>query len=83
VFYGTVNANPVMFRLLKNRYHGGWVFWIGHRADGYGDQCGQGAEFPVDGRAALRTKKLWISPPLAAACVNSFEVPEMLTTSAG
>jgi len=22
-------------------------------------------------------------PPLAAACVNSFEVPEMVTTSAG
>src|SRR5580658_3288258 len=30
VLDGTVNSNPVMFRLLKNRYDGGRVFWVRH-----------------------------------------------------
>ena len=28
VFDGTINLNPVMFRLFKNRSDGGGVFWV-------------------------------------------------------
>jgi hypothetical protein len=48
VLHGTINLNPIMFRLFENRYDGGWVFWFCHRADCNGDQRGQIAEFPVD-----------------------------------
>jgi hypothetical protein len=41
VLYGTINLNPVMFRLLKNRYDGGWVSWFCHRADCNSDHRGQ------------------------------------------
>ena len=65
VLHGTINSNPIMFRLFENRYHGGRVFWFCHRADGDGDQRGQIAEFPVDRRAALWTKIVMDFP---AAC---------------
>jgi len=48
VLNGTINLNPVMFRLFENRYDGRRVSWVCHRADGYSDQRGQIAEFPVD-----------------------------------
>jgi hypothetical protein len=37
VLHGTINLNPIMFRLFENRYDGGWVFWFCHRADCNGD----------------------------------------------
>jgi hypothetical protein len=40
VFNGTINLNPNMFRLLENRSDGGWVFWVGQRADSNADQRG-------------------------------------------
>jgi hypothetical protein len=65
VLHGTTNLNPIMFRLFENRYDGAWVFWFCHCADCDGDQRGQLAEFPVDGRAALWTKIVMDFP---AAC---------------
>ena len=40
VLHGTINLNPIMFRLFENRYDGGWVLWFCHRADCNGDQRG-------------------------------------------
>jgi hypothetical protein len=62
---GTINMNPIMFRLLFNWYDRGWVFWICHRADCNADQRGQIAEFPVDCWAAPRTEIVMDFP---AAC---------------
>src|SRR3954468_8245109 len=48
VLDGPLKLNPVVFRLLKNRYDRGWVFWICHRADCNTDHRRQVSDFPID-----------------------------------
>src|SRR5579862_2203293 len=45
---GALDLNPVMFRLLENRYDGGGVFRICHRADCNTDHRRQAGDFPID-----------------------------------
>ena len=74
VLNGTVNLNPVMFRLLKDRDDGGWIVRVCHRADGNADHCGQIGDFPVDGRAALRTKIVMDFPAAGGSVRKLFGV---------
>jgi hypothetical protein len=71
VLNGPANLNPVMLRLLKNGYDGCRIVWVCHRADGNADHRGQIGDFPVDGRAALRTK-IVMNVPAAGRSVRKF-----------
>ena len=65
VFDGTINLDPIMFRLVKNRSDGRHVFWIYQRADRNADHRRQVVGLPADRRPAVWAK---IGVDLPAAC---------------
>jgi hypothetical protein len=65
VLDGTVDVNPMMFRLLENRSGGGRVFWVCERADRNADHRRQDVGSPIDRRPAVGAK---IAMDLPAAC---------------
>jgi hypothetical protein len=56
VFDGTIDLNPIMFRLLENRPDGRRLFRVGQRPDGNADHRRKPVGLPVDRRAAVWTK---------------------------
>jgi hypothetical protein len=65
VFDSTINVNPAMFRLLKNRSGGGGIFRVCQRADCNADHRWQNVGLPIDRRTAVWTK---VAVDLSAAC---------------